>query len=366
MSSQDNHAKYYLAFSLIKDIGVKRFKKINYYFDNLKQAWGASAKDFIRAGLGENLAYKIVSQRKLINPDEKLEKLHKMKINLVTLQDEDYPPLLKQIYDPPTVLFYKGTLNSAQDEFCLSVVGSRKYTHYGKQVTQNVVGELASNGITIVSGLALGIDSLAHQATLAKKGRTIAVMGCGLDQIYPAAHYNLAQNILDSYGALISEYPPGVGPSKYTFPMRNRIISGLSLGTLVIEAGRKSGSLITAQSALDQNREVFAIPGNIYSSSSQGTNDLIQQGAKMVTSAQDILETLNLEKAISQIESRKIIPDSDEEAQILEHLSQEPIHVDKLVKLSKLNPAELNSTLTMMEIKGKIKNAGGNNYVLAH
>jgi DNA processing protein len=366
MPSQANNPKYYLGFALIKDIGVKRFKQISYHFNNLEEAWQAPASEFMSAGINESLASQIALARSRINLEAEMEKLNKLKINLITLDDDDYPPLLKQIYDPPFTLFYKGTLNSIQDEFCLAVVGSRKFSSYGRQVTQNIVSNLAQNGITIVSGLALGIDSLAHQATLEAKGRTIAVMGCGLDQIYPAVHYGLAQKILESFGALISEYPPGTRPSKFTFPMRNRIISGLSLGTLIVEAGQKSGSLITAKTALDQNREVFAVPGNIYSLTSQGTNQLIQEGAKMITSANDILETLNLKQAIAQIESRQILPDSPEEAKILSHLSQEPIQVDKLIQLSQLPSSQLNATLTMMEIKGKIKNIGGNNYILAH
>ena len=366
MSSQASNPKYYLGFSLVGSIGAKRFKQISAYFDNIETAWNASASEFKKAGLSEKLSSQIIAKRNEIDLDEKMKKLHRMKINITTLESPEYPKLLKQIYDPPFILYYKGTLNSIQDEFCLAVVGSRKFSSYGRQVCQNVIEELAKNKITIVSGLALGVDSLAHQATLNAKGRTLAVMGCGLDQIYPAAHYNLAQQILDSFGALISEYPPGTRPTKFSFPMRNRIISGLSLGTLVVEAGAKSGSLITAKSALDQNREVFAIPGNIYSATSQGTNELIQQGAKMVTSAQDILEALNLEQATAHIKSREILPDSPEEAKVLEHLNHEPLHVDKLIKLSQLPLSQLNSTLTIMEIKGKIKNMGGNNYILSH
>ncbi|MFA7662405.1 MAG: DNA-processing protein DprA [Patescibacteria group bacterium] len=365
MSSQPQNPKYFLGFSLIDVVGAKRFKQIYAHFNDLELAWQASTGEFIRAGFSEKLASQIVAQRNKINLDEQLERLNRLKINFITLESPEYPALLKQIYDPPFVIFYKGTLNSIQDEFCLAVVGSRKFSPYGKQITQDIVSNLAKNKITIVSGLALGIDALAHQTTVEAKGRTIAVMGCGLDQIYPAVNYNLAQQILNSFGALISEYPPGVGPLRFNFPMRNRIISGLSLGTLVIEAGEESGSLITAKSALDQNREVFAVPGNIYSTTCQGTNDLIKQGAKMVTSAQDILETLNLKQVTAEITSRQILPDSPEEAKVLEHLSAEPTHVDKLLQLSQLSSAQLNATLTMMEIKGKIKNLGGSNYVLA-
>jgi DNA processing protein len=251
-------------------------------------------------------------------------------------------------------------------KFPIAVVGTRKFTNYGQQITEEIVSQLAQQGITIISGLALGIDGIAHNATIEAGGKTIAVLGTGINKkhIYPAAHYQLSEKIIASGGALISEYPPGALPSKYSFPRRNRIIAGLSVGTLVIEAPEESGSLITAQYALDNNREVFAIPQNITSINSTGVNNLLKNGAHLITQAEDILEVLNLEKIKEFIDNQEIIPDSPTEAKILEILTKEPIHVDVITKKTQLDSSTVNATLTLMEMKGKVRNLGGMNYIL--
>jgi len=359
--------KYWVGFSGISKIGPSRFKKLYNYFENLEQAWNADLSELIKCGLEENIAREIILKREEINVDEVMEKLDQEGINVLTIKDEKYPKLLKEIYSPPALLYYKGRLSPEQDEFSLAVVGTRKFSSYGRQVTPEIVRTLAKSGLVIVSGLALGIDSLAHEASLDVKGRTLAVLGSGLDRenIYPSYNRYLADEIVDSGGLLISEYPPGTRPLKHFFPQRNRIISGLSLGTLVIEAPEDSGALLTARYALEQNREIFAVPGSIYNENSFGTNNLIKMGAKLVSSAQDILEALDLTLVKEFVENKKIIPDSKEEALILEHLSSEPIHIDELVRRTNLDTKTVNSTLTLMEMKGRARNLGGMMYVIS-
>ena len=332
----------------------------------METAFNASISELKQAQIEEKIASEFVLKRAEINPQQEWEKLEKEKISLLTIKNENYPYLLKELYTPPPLLYYRGQLSS-NDEFPIAVVGTRKFTPYGKQATEEITIELAKNGITIVSGLALGIDAIAHNTTLQNHGRTIAVLGSGLDNqnIYPTHNRYLAQKIIDSGGLVVSEYPISTLPLKQNFPARNRIVSGLSLGTLVIEAPEASGALITARHSLDQNREVFAVPGNINSKTAAGPNNLIKMGAKAVTSALDILETLDLTQATDFIENQKIVPDSPEEETLLNHLTREPIHIDELARAANLGMPEVTSTLTMMEMKGKVKNLGNMNYVLA-
>jgi len=366
-SSNQNDLKYWVAFSEFTKIGSIRFKKLYNYFPNLEEAWFAPAEELKKSGLEEELVEEIVIKRIRINPEEKWEELEKEGVRVITIFDNNYPKLLKEIYNPPALLYFKGNLKAITNEFILAIVGTRKISPYGRQITPEITKELAQNGLTIVSGLALGVDALAHESTLEVGGQTVAVLGSGLarQNIYPVSNRYLANKIVSQDGALISEFPLHMLPLKYNFPIRNRIISGLSLGTLVIEAGLDSGALITARYALEQNREVFAIPGNIYSPSSIGPNNLIKLGAKLITQANDILEALNLNQATTYLETKKIIPETKEEEILLKFLTKEPIHVDKLINQSGLDTATVNSTLLMMEIKGKVKNLGGANYVLA-
>lgn len=285
-------------------------------------------------------------------------------IRRITKQNKEYPKLLKEIFKPP-VLYVRGSFDKA-DDFALAVVGTRKPTHYGKQAASRIVYDLTKSGLTIVSGLALGIDTIVHKTALEAGGRTIAVLGSGVDDksLYPQDNKKLACKIEKS-GAVISEYPDGTSAKPGYFPQRNRIISGLCLGALIIEAGYKSGALITAHCALDQNREVFCVPGSIFSEKSAGANNLIKLGAKLVTSAKDVLEELNLTQSLKLFEPEKITADNKEEAKILKFLNHEPRHIDELIKKTKLNPSAINAALSMMEIKNKIKNIGGGNYVKA-
>lgn len=361
-----NELKYWIGFSKIAKVGPARFKKLYSYFPDLKTAWQANAQALQQAGLEEETVQEILIKHHEINLDQEWENLTKEKIQAITIKDALYPKLLKEIFNPPALLYYRGDLK-ADDEFAVAIVGTRQLSNYGRQATLEIAGELARQNITIISGLALGIDALAHQAALEAKSRTIAVLGSSVDNqsIYPAANRFLAEGIIAGGGAVISEFPIGTIPMPFHFPQRNRIIAGLALGTLVVEAGELSGALITARFALEQNREVFAVPGSIYNPGSLGPNNLIKMGAKTVTTARDILETLNLTQVTQFIETKKISPDTKEEEILLKYLSREPIHIDKLVRDSDLAIAQASSTLLMMEMKGKVRNLGGQNYVLA-
>ncbi len=360
-------AKYFHAFNLFNErIGPMRFKKLLGYFGSLEQAWkNGGEQDFISTGLEEELARDIVARRPQMDLDKEMAKLAKENIGVITILDEDYPKLLKEIHDPPYIMYIKGALKP-EDEFAIAVVGTRKLSTYGQQVASCLARELAQAGLTIVSGLALGIDTLAHLAALEQKTRTIAIVGSSLDRysIFPPQNRSLAEKISQN-GALLSEYPMGSAALPHHFPARNRIISGLSLGTLVIEAPAKSGAIITANHALAQNREVFAVPGSVFSNNSVGPNSLIKAGAKLVASAQDILEELNLKNLASNIVVSQIAPDNPQEELILNILSHDPLPVDKIVQETKMDTAIVNATLSLMEMKGKIKNLGGMQYVLA-
>ncbi len=285
--------KYFNAFNLIDGLGPIAFKKLLAHFNSLEEAWSIEINQFRQAGLENFVIEQIKKQRPQINPSEQMERLTKEGIDLITILDKNYPKLLKEIYSPPALLYIRGKLE-LNDEFSLAIVGTRKLSSYGQQITPLITSDLAGAGLTIISGLAKGIDTLAHQAALKANGRTIAVLGSGLDKksIYPSINRHLAEEISQK-GAVISEFPIGAEPLAQHFPQRNRIISGLSLGILVIEAPEKSGALITAKDALEQNRDVFAIPGPILAKNSLGPNNLIKMGAKLVSQANDILYELN-------------------------------------------------------------------------
>lgn len=361
-----NDIQYWLAIDSMQKIGPAKFKKLYSYFSTMEEAWRADIGEWEKAGIDKNLINDFAIEKKQINPQQLLEEIEREQIEVMIILNKDYPVMLKEIYSPPAIIYYRGTLPQSAD-ICLAVVGTRKISHYGRQVVSEIVAELSQNQICIISGLAVGVDSSAHQTTLDNRGKTVAVLGGGIDNnsIYPSQNRYLAEKIIDGGGAVISEYKPKTLPIRINFPARNRIISGLSSGTLVIEADEDSGALITAQFALEQNREIFAVPGNIYSPTSKGTNKLLKQGARLVTCAKDVLETLNLEQLQSVISSQKISPDTKEEETLLQILSKEPIHIDTLIKQSGLSTNAVSATLIMMEMKGKIKNLGGMNYVLA-
>lgn len=360
----DNDVKYWVGFNNIPGIGRVRLGQLETYFSNLQSAWKASIGEMKRAGLDSPALRSIEQWRGKIDPDAEMEKLERHHVQVLTCKDAGYPPRLKEIYDYPPVLYVKGSI-LPEDEYCLAVVGTRRATVYGKQVTEEMVADLVRSRITIVSGLAKGIDTVAHRTALAAGGRTLAVFASGLDIIYPAENYNLARDIME-HGALISEYPLGTKPRAENFPRRNRILSGLSMGVLVTEADEDSGAMITARDALEQNREVFAVPGSILSPASRGTNRVIQVGeAKLVNKHTDILEELNLTTVTRQIEMREILPETETETLLIKQLGAEPSHIDEVCQRSGLPAATVSSTLAMMELKGLVKQVGTMNYVLS-
>lgn len=340
-----------------------RFQKLRAYFSDLKNLWRAELSDLIAAGLNEDIAHEFLIWREA-NPTEKIsERLAKENIWTISIGDPNYPRLLAQINDPPITLFIRGKL-SIEEIPAIGVVGTRRCTDYGRRVCADLAGALAQRGIVVVSGLALGIDGIAHDNALQNRGITWAVLGSGVDQshIFPSAHQNLAKEIIDRGGAIISEYPPGFAPTSYSFPARNRIIAGLTLGTLVIEAPEESGALITAKSALDYNREVFAVPHSIYSLIGAGGNNLIKLGAKAVTKVDDILEALNLAEIKKLVQTKIPIASDQVEEKILSLLTDEPKQINEIIQQSGLSGAEISAKLTIMEISGLVKNLGGMNY----
>jgi DNA processing protein len=363
LSKTDKYLQYWIGFSRIPGLGRVRIGQLLDYFGDLENAWRASSSDLKNAGIDSRLVASIVASRSKIDPDGEIVKLDKFKVTALSCVSPEYPPRLKEIIDYPPVLYIRGNLLKS-DEIAVSVVGTRRISAYGRQVTEELVTDLSRNNITIISGLAKGTDSIAHRTTLENGGRTLAVFACGLDTVYPAENTELARKIIAN-GALLSEYPLGTKPKAEHFPRRNRIMSGLSLGVLVIEAGEKSGALITAEQALSQNREVFAVPGNIFSPYSVGTNNLIQQGAKLVRNYMDVLVELNLAGIARQLEMKELLPVDKTEALILKYLTTEPQHIDEISRSTGLSPAVAGSTLSILELKGYIKQAGAMSYVLS-
>lgn len=357
--------KYWVGFSQIPGIGRIRVSELKRHFGSLEDAWKAREGELKQAGLDSRTLDTLLLLRPRISLDAEMEKLERYKVKMLVCEDPRYPPRLKEIHDYPPMLYVRGNLLPGDDP-CLAVVGTRRPTIYGRQVTEEIVADLARSQITIISGLARGIDSVAHRATLDAGGKTIAVFASGLDIVYPAENAKLAQAIMEE-GAVVSEYPLGVKPKAENFPLRNRIMSGLSLGVLVVEAGERSGALITAFQAVEQNREVFAIPGSILSPASKGTNRLIQEGAKLVCNHVDIIEELNLSiVAPQQVEIKEFLPANEAESAILKRLTSEPSHIDEICRHSGLTMPEVSSTLAILELKGVVKQVGNMNYVLAH
>ncbi|HJX39273.1 MAG TPA: DNA-processing protein DprA [Anaerolineae bacterium] len=356
--------KYWVGLNTVSGIGPVRFKRLLEHFQDAGSAWQASQSELQAAGLDSRSIEALLATRRSLSLDSEVARLAQEGATVLTWEDEGYPSRLRQIHSSPPLLYVRGEIRP-QDEWAVAVVGTRAATRYGRQMVEEIAGDLARSGITVVSGLARGIDSLAHRAALRAGGRTIAVLGSGIDIIYPHEHRDLAGKIVER-GALITEYPLGTKPEAGNFPPRNRIISGLSLGTLVVEAGKRSGALITADYALEQGREVFALPGSVNSRKSEGTNRLIQEGAaKLVMSVEDILEELNLTMVERHQEVRAAVPADEREARILEHVSSQPLHVDEIGQRANLPISEVTSTLAMMELKGMVRQVGGMNYVVA-
>lgn len=354
---------YWVGFNKVLGIGPARLRVLLDFFGGIEAAWQGDLTSLQHAGLDKRSASNLLAMRRSLDLDAELQRLDRAGVKVLTWVSEDYPTNLRNIHDPPPVLFVKGEL-LPEDDWAIAVVGTRHASVYGKEASRRLAGDLARNGVTVVSGLAAGIDTVAHHAALEAGGRSIAVLGSGVDIIYPEQNTLLARQ-LQEQGALVSEYPLGTKPERSNFPPRNRIISGLSLGALVVEAGARSGALITADFAGDQGRDVFAIPGSIFQRTSEGTNRLIQDGAKPVLCVADILEELNLQQVTIQSEVRATVPTTSTERRVLDLLSSEPTHVDELGRVSDLPPAEVAGTLALLELKGLARQTGGMNYVLA-
>jgi DNA processing protein len=358
-----NDIRYWLGFNRVMGIGPAKLRALLDHFGDLETAWRASSSDLREAGLDRRALEYLLAARSAMDLDAEVAKVHRLGAKIVTWDDADYPPQLKSIAASPPLLYVKGAFASA-DQWAIAVVGTRRATAYGREVTRSLVSDLARSGVTIVSGLARGIDAAAHQAALEVGGRTLAVLGHGIDFVYPPEHRQLAEQIIE-HGALVSDYPVGTPPEGGNFPPRNRIISGLSLGVLVVEGDLSSGAHITADFSAEQGRDVFAVPGNILQRASRLPNTLIQQGATPVLSAEDILEQLNLTMVAQQAEAREVIPQDATEAKLLELLSAEPVHIDDIQRATELPISKVSSTLALMELKGMVRQVGGMNYVVA-
>ena len=355
--------KYWLGFNLVKGIGPAKVQALLDYYGSLANAWHANEFELYKIGLDKRAVANFLQTRHDVDLDATLAQVEKAKIKLLTWESPNYPNYLREIPTPPPLLYVMGDLLE-QDRWAVAVVGTRRLTSYGRQVTRDLVAGLVQNNITVVSGLARGIDAIAHKTAVDLGGRTLAVLGSGLDAIYPADNRTLAQEITQGHGAIISEYGLGIKPEAKNFPPRNRIISGLSLGVIIVEAGERSGALITTNFALEQNRDVFAVPGNINSPASQGPNKLIQEGAKLVTRVEDVLEELNLHMVAERTAVQLVLPETAEEIALYTQLSAQPVHIDDLSRSTGLPSALVSSTLTLMELKGMVQQVGGMNYVL--
>jgi DNA processing protein len=359
----DRSDRYWVGFNIVRGIGPTRLRALLDCFGDVERAWHAPGEELRRAGLDRRSLENLLATRATRDLDRELEKIAAVGAYLLTWESPGYPRLLREISDPPPVLYVKGTITE-EDAWAVAVVGTRRASPYGREVTRRLTTALARSGITIVSGLARGIDAEAHWAALRAGGRTIAVLGCGIDQVYPPEHRKLAGEII-AHGALVSDYPLGTRPEGSNFPPRNRIISGLSLGVLVTDAGVRSGALITADFAAEQGRDVFAVPGSILARGCAGTNALIRDGAKVVLGPEDILEELNLTMVAEQAEARQVLPVDATEAALLARMSAEPTHVDELRQQVGLPIAQVTSTLALMELKGMVRQVGGMKYVVA-
>ena len=352
---------YWVATSAISGVGTATFNFLLKHFKTLKKFWEAPDEKIQKLKLDEKTRESIIDFRHKVDPRIYLQTVYEREIKVVCLVDRDYPANLRQISDAPPVLYFQGEIKP-QDDLAIAVVGARYATVYGRQVTEKLVFDLVNSGLTIVSGLARGIDSFAHRAALEAGGRTIAVLGCGVDLIYPPENKRLAEEIIKN-GAIVSEFPLGFPAVPSNFPARNRIVSGLSLGVLVTEGASDSGSLITAGQAAEQGREVFAVPGPINSKMSEGTNKLIKEGVHPVTEAADILEVLDIERkqrevAASQSGESKSKSKDKTEMAILKVLDGQSKHIDAIARESGVRIDKVSVALSMMELRGVVKNYG--------
>jgi DNA processing protein len=341
----------------------KRYRDLVRLFGSFDHVLQAKPEDFTRLPWGAEIVHAFIDWQQHVQVEEIERQLERDQIRVITTDDTEFPPLLRQIADPPLSLFVRGSLDPLPTP--VAIVGPRSASQYGKQVTQTLSSDLARLGLTIVSGLALGIDGVAHESAVRAGGKTVAVLGSGIDRatLYPRAHVRLADSIVEHGGAIISEYPPGTTSLPYMFPERNRLVAGMSLGTVVIEASLKSGSLITASLALEYCRDVFAVPQNITSPTASGVNNLLKLGAYLVTEAADIARVFNIAVPESSPKTHEPENLSLHEKTILFLLSKEPKHLDELCAQSKLLNMEVGAALTILEIRGLAQSLGSMTYI---
>lgn len=351
-----------MGFSLFPGIGPKKFKQLLEVFGSAENAWNASDNDFEKIAKPA-LGQKFVRFKKNFSLTAYADYLRKREIWFVSLSDKDYPTLLKNSTNPPFILFTKGNIDLLQFENTIGVVGTRKITSYGKQVTQMISEELSDADFCIVSGLAMGVDAIAHQAALDTKGKTIAVLGCGVDLCFPKENEKIYERILDEGSLIVSEYPPGSQPTKGSFPSRNRIIAGLSKAIVVTEGSEDSGALITAEDCFKNNRPVFAVPGPITSSLSKGPNKLLKKGGVVITSGSDIAACLGqkmMKKKITVLKGESI-----DEQKIIDMLLIESLSFDELARRTLFDSSKLNIILSLMEIKKMLRKSEEGMYYLS-
>jgi DNA processing protein len=354
-------SEYLIAVTAFTYFGPARVKLLLAYFKSAKKLWNCTFEDLIETGLPEKKVVEFVNFRKSFDAKSYFEKLTRLNIKVTTFLDKNFPEVLKKLDGAPVVLYYRGSLSGLKAN-CIAIVGTRRMTAYGREVTEKFSSELSAFGVTIISGLARGVDTAAHSATLAAGGVTIAVLGNGLDSIYPPENKNLAEAIVQKGGALISEYPLGYPALPVNFAVRNRIVSGLGNCVLVIEGAEKSGTLLTASHAAEQGKTVFAVPGQITSPLSKAPLYLLKNGAKMATETGDILDELDMEVKVDRDKMKRVAPDTPEEAKLAEFLENEPLHLDELVRITGGKTSEISARLTIMEMKGIVKNLGKGMY----
>ncbi|MEW6095460.1 MAG: DNA-processing protein DprA [bacterium] len=368
----DVDVKSWVKLNMISGIGPLRFVTLLKHFGSPQKVLSADTSSLSQVkGIGKQIAQRIIEEKDKVKVDIELEKIGKEGVKILTLDSEEYPINLKYIYDPPPVLYVKGRIEP-KDRLAIAMVGSRAATTYGKTIASKLAAELVSAEFTIISGLARGIDVASHLGAINAKGRTIAVLGCGIDIIYPQENKKLFYEIIE-HGAIVTEFPFGTPPERFNFPQRNRIISGLALGTVIVEAPMRSGALITANCALEQNREVFAVPGHVESRLSKGTHHLIKQGAKLTETAQDIIEELELFseaikkpmiKSMAQVKKNNEIVLSKDEDKIYQLVSpSEPQHIDTICYSSQMTASQVAAILIQLEIKGMVKQLIGKRFL---
>lgn len=362
MGMYPEHTRYYLGFNLTPGIGPARLARLVERCGSIAAAWGADPFELAAAGLDGKTSAALLSARARLDLDAELARAARAGVALLTLDDAGYPALLRESPGAPPLIYVLGSLTAA-DDWAVAVVGTRAPTAYGREAAYTIASDLAAAGVTVVSGLALGVDTVAHEAALAAGGRTVAVLGSGVDRPYPERNRRLAERIV-AQGALVSDYPLGAMPVAANFPPRNRIISGLSRATLVAEAGERSGALITVGFALDQGRDVFAVPGPIFARPSAGCNRLIRSGAGLARSAADILADLDLTAASVQREARAELPADPAEAALLALLTGEPQHIDELGRAAGLPAHSAAAALAILELKGLARQPAPLHYVL--